>query len=185
MRRLNRKQAKLWVITVFLARVAMFSLPLYFILWINPSFAFLQYAVRDNVVYLSNAAGIEINVDGFDLNLNTINGPMIINIAEDCTGWKAVLAYVALVFAVPGTENRKRLIGLAGVPVIYAINVARIVFLVLVASNMGLGDFRLFHELLLKLGMSAAIFGAWYIWMAKTEVKIKAERFAAPFQFKR
>lgn len=163
--------------------MAVLSLPLYFILWINPSFAFLQYAVRDNVIYLSNAAGIAISADGFDLNLNTINGPMIIDIAEDCTGWKAVLAYVALVFAVPGTENRKRLAGLVGVPVIYAINVVRIVFLLLVAANTGLGNFRLFHELL-KIGMPAVIFGVWYVWMAKMEVKIKAEKFATLFPLK-
>ncbi len=175
--KLDKRQAKLWTVTVFLARVSLLSIPLYFILWANPSFAFLQYAVRDNVAYLLPFAGIETVPDGFDIPVSTVDGPMTINIAEDCTGWKAMLAYIALVFAVPNVENRKRLAGLIGVPVIYAANVARIVFLVFVAVNAGFDDFTLFHELFLKAGMSAVIFGAWYLWMVKTGVKIKTERF--------
>ena len=34
--RLNERQRRLWVVAVFLSRVAALSLPLYFILWVNP-----------------------------------------------------------------------------------------------------------------------------------------------------
>ncbi len=175
--RLNRKQGKLLTVVVFLARLALFSIPLYAVLWINPDMAPLQYAVRDETVLLAGFFGVDADVNGFDVNLSTVDGPMTVNIAEDCTGWKSVIAYMALVFAVPKVDNRKRLIGMIGIPVIYAANIIRIAFLLWTAASMGISEFRLFHEYLWKFGLSAVVFGAWYVWLVKTAGGIKAERF--------
>jgi exosortase/archaeosortase family protein len=175
--RLNREQGRLLTVIVFLARLTLFSIPLYAVLWINPSFAVLQYAVRDETVLLAGFIGVDAEVDGFDVNLNTVDGPMTVNIAEDCTGWKSVIAYIALVFAVPKVDNRKRLISMIGIPVIYAANIVRIAFLLWVATSMGISEFRLFHEYLWKFGLSMVVLGAWYVWLVKTAGGIKAERF--------
>ncbi len=175
--KLNREQGRLFTVVVFFKMLTLFYNTLYAILWINPNLAPLQYAVRDETVLLAGLVGVDAEVDGFDINLNTVDGPMTINIAEDCTGWKSAIAYMALVFAVPKADNRKRLIGMIGIPVIYAVNIVRIVFLLWTASSMGITEFRLFHEYLWKLGLSAAVFGVWYLWLMKTAGGIKAERF--------
>ncbi len=175
--RLTQEQGRLLAVVVFLARLALFSIPLYAVLWINPSLAPLQYAVRDETVMLAGLIGVDAEVDGFDVNIETVDGPMTVNIAEDCTGWKSAIAYMALVFAVPKIDNRKRLIGMIGIPVIYAVNIVRIAFLLWTAASMGIGEFRFFHEYLWKFGLSAVVFGAWYVWLAKTAGGIKAERF--------
>ncbi len=175
--RLNERQRKLWVVAVFLARVAALSLPLYFILWANPSFDPLQYAVRDNVLSAAKFAGVDANADGFYLNLKTVDGPVTIDIAADCTGWKSIAAYLALLLAVPKTSGKKRLIGLIGVPILYAVNVGRITFLLWVVVNMGFGYFRVFHEYLWKLGLSLAVLVVWYAWLTKIAGKIKTEKF--------
>ena len=175
--RLNEEQRRLWVVVNFLIRIMLLSLPLYAVLWTNPSFDFLQYAVRDNVVFIAKLIGVNADVDGFDLKLNTVNGPVTINIAADCTGWKSVVAYLALVLAVPKVSNKKRLFAFVGIPILYAVNVARIVFLVWVAVNMGFGYFRIFHEYLWKLGLSLAVLLVWYAWLTKIAGEIKAEKF--------
>ncbi|MBI4167466.1 MAG: exosortase/archaeosortase family protein [Candidatus Aenigmarchaeota archaeon] len=175
--RLDERQRKLWVVAVFLARVAALSLPLYFILWINPSFDSLQYAVRDNALSVAKVAGVNADVDGFDLKLDTVDGPVTINIAADCTGWKSAVAYLALVLAVPKISNKKRLLALVGIPILYAVNVVRIAFLLWVAVNMGFGYFRVFHEYLWKLGLSLAVLVVWYAWLTKMAGKIKTEKF--------
>jgi len=175
--RLNEEQRRLWAVLIFLVRLTALSLPLYFILWANPSLDFLQYAVRDNVLFVTNILGIDAKVDGFDLILKTVDGPVTINIAADCTGWKSAVAYAALILAVPGIRNKKRLAGLAGIPILYAVNVARIAFLVFVAVNMGFGYFRVFHEYLWKLGLSLAVLLVWYVWLTKIAREIKTEKF--------
>ena len=175
--RLNEQQRKLWVVLVFLVRIILLSLPLYLILWANPSFDSLRYAVRDNALFAANAAGVEADVDEFVLNLNTVDGPVSIDIAADCTGWKSAVAYLALLLAVPGVSNRKRLIGLIGIPVLYAVNVARIAFLLWAVVNMGFGYFQVFHEYLWKLGLSFAVLIVWYAWLTKIAGKIKTEKF--------
>ncbi|MBI1972361.1 MAG: exosortase/archaeosortase family protein [Candidatus Aenigmarchaeota archaeon] len=175
--RLNEKQRRLRTVLVFLTRITALSLPLYLILWANPSFDFLRYAVRDNSVLLAGAAGVSADVDGFDLKLNTVDGPVTINIAADCTGWKSAVAYMALVLAVPGISNKKRLVGLVGIPILYLVNVARISFLMWAVVNMGFGYFRIFHEFLWKLGLSLAVLAVWYLWLSKIAGRVRVEKF--------
>lgn len=175
--RLNEQQRKLWVVLAFLVRIILLSLPLYLILWVNPSFDFLRDAVRDNVLLVAKMAGVNADADGFDLKLNTVNGPVTIDIAADCTGWKSAVAYLALVLAVPGISNKKRLLGLVGIPILYAVNVARISFLLWVVVNAGFDYFRVFHEYLWKLGLSVAVLIVWYVWLTKIAGEIKSEKF--------
>ncbi len=175
--RLAAGQRRLWFVFSFLLRMAIFSIPLYAILWANPDMGFLQYAVRDHTVLIANLIGIKTEIDGFYINLNTVNGPVIIDIAADCTGWKSAIAYIALVLAVPKVDNKKRLLAMLAVPIIYAVNIVRIVFLIWTAVNMGFGYFRVFHEYLWKLGMSLAVLAIWYVWLTKMAGKIKPEKF--------
>ncbi|MBI4177551.1 MAG: exosortase/archaeosortase family protein [Candidatus Aenigmarchaeota archaeon] len=175
--RLNEKQRRLWVVLNFLARVTLLSIPLYAILWANPSFDFLQYAVRDHSLFLAKLFGVNADVDGFYLGLSTIDGPFTIDIAADCTGWKSAVAYLALVIAVPSVSNRKRLIGLIGIPIIYLANVTRIAFLLFVLTNAGFSYFRIFHEYLWKIGLSAIVLLTWYLWLTKIAGRVKPEKF--------
>ena len=175
--KLNSKQRRLWLVANFLIRVTLLSLPLYLVLWINPNMDFLQYSVRDNVLSLAGLFNINANVDGFSLNLKTVDGPVTIDIAADCTGWKSAVAYLALVLAVPKVDNKKRLMALMGIPILYAVNVGRIAFLLWVMTNFGLGYFHIFHEYLWKLGLSLAVLVVWYVWLTKIAGEIRVEKF--------
>ncbi|MBI2085517.1 MAG: exosortase/archaeosortase family protein [Candidatus Aenigmarchaeota archaeon] len=175
--KLSKEQSRLWYVFVFLVRIMLLSIPLYVILWANPSMEFIQYAVRDSAILAANLIGIETKTDGFYINLNTVDGPVSIDIGADCTGWKSAIAYLALVLAVPRVKNKKRLVAMVGIPIIYAVNIGRIVFLLWAAVNMGFGYFRVFHEYLWKLGMSLAVIAVWYVWLTKKAGKIKPEKF--------
>src|SRR4029077_47102 len=84
-------------------------------------------------------------------------------IADGCTGLSLVLIYVAAVLAFPAT-SRQRLSGLrVGVPVLFGLNLFRLVFLGWVgARNRSL--FETLHLVWFQLFFIAAVGAMWFAW---------------------
>ena len=75
-----------------------------------------------------------------------------------------MLAFIALVFA---TEFplRKKMKGLLIVPVVYLVNVLRIVFMFFFVSRYDIAYYSFLHATLWSWGLIAAILLLWLVWI--------------------
>jgi len=169
----SKRQKKLMEILLFLLKILIFAIPLHFIL-VFPGILFpFQEMVSMNVHFLLNFMGLEAARDGFLLTIAGGN-PFVFFISGDCTGWKSVLFLTALIFAVPGVLRKKRFIGLAaGMPLIYAGNIIRILVVVGTQQAFGTSAANLIHDYLWQAGLIAlvlVIWISWLVWAGKLEI---------------
>jgi archaeosortase B (VPXXXP-CTERM-specific) len=93
-------------------------------------------------------------------------GGFTVEIIEECTGLYETLIYAAAVFAFPTTLVKKG-IGIAlGVPILYAINVARIVFLVWIGRYYP-ETFDFMHLYFWQATLILMITSVWLLWIFK------------------
>lgn len=148
-------EKKLRETLIFLSKLIVLSMPLYFVIWFA-DLGWLQEIVSRTVSsFFGDSAqreGFQIVVDGFSFY-----------ISKDCTGWKGMLFLTALIFATKSSW-KNRLAGLAlGLPAVFAFNLLRIVFMIwLGVSNPEF--FGLFHDLLWQLSMIGAVLVLWLMW---------------------
>lgn len=162
-RELTPQQRRLYDTLVFLARLAALSLPVYAVVSSGLSLYSLQAAAasQSQWVFLSlgmeaSRSGAEMDVDGFRFF-----------VSEDCTGWKSMLFMTALVLAVPAVSWSKRLAGiLAGIPLLWAANIYRIVSVVLVQRASGVEAAMLYHDYAWQLLLAGVVLAAWLAWLS-------------------
>jgi exosortase/archaeosortase family protein len=165
MPKLTREQKRYWMVFQFLLRFLILSVPLYLLLWMNPSLLPLQRAVTDHSHILLTAIGLEVQSSDLVIMIGSCNA-FVIYIGPDCTGWKSMIAFFALVFATMGVTMRKRALGLlVGLPLIYAGNVMRIVLVVLIERTWGRGAATFFHDFLWQAGLTALVIFLWLAWL--------------------
>lgn len=163
--KLTPQQKRLWHTLLFLIRFLILVIPLYIILIFQISLLPLQFIVADHASLLLKFFGFEVVQEELILKVGT--EPFIFYIGEDCVGWKSMLCYFALIFAVLGVSLRKRLIGLlAGLPLIYLGNLARIFLVVLVQQVYGYSAAMFIHDWLWQAGLIALILILWIIWLS-------------------
>jgi exosortase/archaeosortase family protein len=164
---LNETQQRLWRVFVFLVRMIVLTVPLYFILSASGILLPVQYAAADSTFWLLESAGYPMAQYGTSL---VIEGQQhfAFFITEDCTGWKSMLFFFALVFAVTGIRMKKRLLGLAiGVPLIWLGNLARIFIIVWIQQGYGTGLAMLLHDIFWQAGLIALVLILWSVWFFK------------------
>jgi exosortase/archaeosortase family protein len=160
---LTPRQARMWKVLLFLARVAALSLPLYLIIWLGLDLMPLQLAAASQSAWLLGALGYQAVQEGVGI---TMGNGFAFFIIPDCTGWKSMLFLFALVFAVPGTALRKRLWGLAaGLPLIWLGNLLRIVGVVWAQSIWGTEAALSLHDTLYQAGLVAMVLAIWFTWL--------------------
>ena len=93
-------------------------------------------------------------------------GGFSVEIIEECTGLYEMLIYAAAVLAFPTTLVRKG-IGIAlGFPILYAVNVARIVFLLLM-GRFYRETFEFMHLYFWQTTLVLMIASVWFLWVFK------------------
>lgn len=163
--KLTKGQQKQWEILQFLLRLLVLSIPLYLILWLNPSMLHIQRAVTDHSHMVLTAMGLEVESTDLIIMIGTYR-PFVIYIGPDCTGWKSMVAYFALLLATMGVTMRKRALGLlAGIPLIYAGNIFRIVMVVVIEGTWGREAATFFHDFLWQVGLTALVIILWLAWL--------------------
>ena len=169
--KLTRAQKRQWEVLQFLIRFLVLSIPLYLILWFNPSLIPLQESVTDHSQLILKAMGYEVDKSSLLLMIGTCR-PFVVYIGPDCTGWKSMVAFFALIFATLGASMRKRILGLAvGIPLIYLGNLSRIVFAIMLEQSMGREVAMFFHDFLWQVGLTAWIIVLWLLWLKWDSVK--------------
>lgn len=149
----------------FLAKLNLFAVPLYAMLLLDVQFAALQSATRDITFYLLNVLGLSPSASGYLISIPIQNGNWAALINWDCTGWKSLLAFAALVFAT-GRPLKNKVHGLAVfLPLIFAVNIARIIFMFLYVRTFDIAYYQFVHAMVWSWGMIFVILLSWVVWM--------------------
>ncbi|MFH1420750.1 MAG: archaeosortase/exosortase family protein [Candidatus Aenigmatarchaeota archaeon] len=144
---------------LFLVRFTLLAIPFYIVGWLGISIGWLQDIVAKLTVLFLNAADIPAALSGTLITLPGFAG----YIAWDCTGWKSMVAFIALVVATD-TTWRKRLYGLLFLPAIFAINLLR-VFVTFYVAYTDFSMYSFVHSILWSWGLIAAILIIWVLWL--------------------
>jgi len=141
-------------ILLFLAKFLALSAPLYLIIWMKLDFFPLQVAVAQQVSALLGLVGVETTVSQYLVKGSNFT----LEIVEECTGWRDMLAFAALVFA---TRKGGKLKALLLLPVIYIANILRL------AATFVIGVYapeiaKFAHAILFQVGMLALVFSLWF-----------------------
>ncbi len=153
----------------FLILFNIFSIPLYIILLTGYSFPPLQFATAQAVDSFLNAFGIKSQLSGLIISVPEPSGSFAGHISWDCTGWKSMLAFAALVLATDAKRNKK-LLGLALIPIIYAFNIFRVTSVFALVSIFGAQYFPTIHAIMFSFAMVAFILLLWVAWLKHVNV---------------
>ena len=163
--RLSARDRRLLDTLYFLVRLLLLSVPLYLILSNTAVLQPLQEAVTAH----SHALITFLGMESVKTDLVIITGtcdPFAIFIGPDCTGWKSMLLFFALVFATLRVSMKKRLLGLAvGIPVLYAANIVRIAAAVAIQQAYGTQAALFFHDVAWQAGLTAVVVALWLAWL--------------------
>lgn len=155
-REIQRKKTlrkKLLKTLMFLVKFNLLAIPLYIVMWLNLSLPVLQN-------FLSYAAVTVINSIGYKIDPNNIE------ITMDCIGWKSMYVLTALVFATAKSDVKNKIkFLLFSLPVVFIINFARIISIILVAISYGLEAGMAVDSFLWSSGMIAVVLIIWYLWL--------------------
>jgi exosortase/archaeosortase family protein len=147
---------------IFLAKLIVLALPLYLILWFSVDMSWAQLIVADHSSLIMRLVGMDVSQRGTLLELEHIS----LNIDRDCTGWKAMLFFLALIIATPGRSKRRMVVGiLVGLLIIYFLNILRIVTIAAVGEVYGVETFSLVHTWFWQPSIILAVIGIWVLWL--------------------
>lgn len=116
--------------------------------------------VAGQVALLLGGIGMAASVEGYLVSY----GRVVLEVTSDCTAWKDMVAFVAMITAVPKVSWKKRLNGLALLPMIYAVNLTRLASL-LVLGNWKPEFLGLVHNVLWIGGTLLFMLLLWAVWL--------------------
>jgi exosortase/archaeosortase family protein len=149
----------------FLIKLNIFAVPLYALLVSGVTFAPLQALIADITMSMLAMAGYSPAISDLLISIPIKNGSWAAYISWDCTAWKSLLAFFALTMAAP-RPNKAKAIGLAVfLPLIFAVNIARIFFMFLYVSTFDLAYYSVVHDVVWSWGMIFAVLALWLAWM--------------------
>ena len=162
--RLSATDAKLLRILKFIIKFNLFAIPLYIILYEGWTLPWLQQAIANITTAILGALGYNPTANGLYISIPIRNGDWAAFISWDCTGWKSLLAFFALVMATDYPMKRK-LLGLLLLPVIFAVNLLRIVFMFFYVRTFDLANYQTVHTIIWSWGLILTIIALWLIWL--------------------
>jgi len=109
------------------------------------------------------------NLFGMDVSVQDryINAPRLaVEIIEECTGLYEIIIFIAAVLAYPATRREKTIGVAGGIVVLYALNIVRMVFLMMV-GNARPDWFDFFHVYFWQASLILMITSVWLLWIVK------------------
>jgi len=96
-----------------------------------------------------------------------------IDISRDCIGWKSMYSIFALVFATAGKIKDKLKFLVAWIPILFIINIFRVLITMLVGLNFGLQYLEIIHTFLWQEVMIFAVLAVFYLWLKKRKLLVR------------
>jgi exosortase/archaeosortase family protein len=87
-------------------------------------------------------------------------------IDTQCTGVTLMAVYIALVLAYPVSWKMRTLAIVAGIPILFAVNIARVVGVAWASELLPGQSFYLVHDYLFEFGMVFAVLMTWAVWLS-------------------
>jgi len=157
----TRLNTKLIKILKFSVVFNIFIIPLYFLTRNN--IYFLQLFTARVVTMFLNITGIRAGLSGLMITVPIKTGMFGGTIDWDCTGWKSILVFIALVVATP-TDWKKKLNAWIFIPLLYLANIMRVWFVFFFVSSFGVEKFEIIHKTLWSWGLIAVLLVCWIYW---------------------
>ncbi len=154
---------KLKDLLIFIVKLNVFLIPLYVMIYYRIDFTWLENVITRSVVGLLRASGIWATYFGNFISVPTPTGSFGGFITWDCTGWKSIIVFLALVFATPSSWTKK-LFSLVYTPFIMLINIFRIWFMFAYVHVFGLQNYDYIHHTLWSYGMVMFVILFWFAW---------------------
>jgi len=140
-------------------------MPFYAIIYFDVSFYPLQIAFTDFMASILKSMGYQVSKSEFFLFLGESQYP--IDISRDCLGWKSMYSLFALVFATHGLIKDKLKFLVVWIPVLFIVNIFRVLITMLVGLNYGFQYLEFIHTFLWQGAMIIALLLVWCIWLRK------------------
>ena len=124
---------------------------------------FIANIVKNFLIFLD----YEAKVEGENIIVIHKNILMQFEISFDSTGWKGLFLISALVFSTPAIKLKRKMKVLSlFLPIVFLINLIRIISTILIGINFGFESFRFWHIFLWSYGFLLIIFIFWASWCA-------------------
>lgn len=169
-----KRRKLLLAIAWFLVKLNLLAIPLYILLAINFSFPEFQSFLASILGNALNLLGYPTVVEGYYIGMFEIN--------MDCTAWKSMYLLAALAIATPAKKDEKIKFLLISLPLLFALNFARILTTIILAFQYGFEYLAIIHTFLWREGLIFAVIGFWYIWLRRTNYNIR--KLKIPFRWK-
>ncbi|HLD39116.1 MAG TPA: exosortase/archaeosortase family protein [archaeon] len=163
-RKISQRNEKLLHLLEFFVKFNLFAIPLYIILLSRFEWAWLEQFVVDIVTPMLQFLGLNPTTNGLMISIPIRDGSWAAVINWDCTGWKSMLAFFALVMAT-NFSLRRKLAGMVLIPVIFIVNLLRIVFMFFYVRTFDLANYQTVHAVVWSWGLIATIIVLWLLWL--------------------
>ena len=128
----------------------------------DPQFSWFMAATADITGFFLKLFGLSAQTGGRIVSLPNFS----VEIVGECTGLYEMLIFLAAIIAYP-SGWRKKLIGAGlGIPILYGINIVRMVFITLV-GNWSPKTFDFMHMYFWQVAMILIILSVWVLWIEK------------------
>lgn len=152
-----------------LVRVLLVFAGVYILLWATLWLAAYRGGLEPLMMFTARIAGASATLTGAEATVvgrRIFLADRILDVDIDCTAVQLMAVYAALVFAYPLSGARK-LCGLAlGLPVLFAVNVARLTAIAHLSDLLEGADFVFAHDYLFMVAMVAAVVALWASYLA-------------------
>jgi len=158
---LDERNMVLFDTLLFLVRFTVLAAPVYLLLWQGWDPVWLRSINATISSHVLNLAGLETASSGTFLSAPSI----LVDVSVDSTGWKSMIAVIALILATLNEDRRKRLYGIvAGVGIVFFGNIGRITSMVYAVEVLGV-EYEFIHTFLWRWGLTFLVFGYWALWL--------------------
>lgn len=128
----------------------------------NPQLTWLMVVTADLTGFFLKLFGLTVNISGRVVSLNNFS----MEVVGECTGLYEMLIFLAAMIAYPA-NYKKKLIGAGlGLPLLYIINIIRMVFIALI-GNWSPKSFDFMHMYFWQVAMILIIVSVWVLWIEK------------------
>jgi exosortase/archaeosortase family protein len=151
-------------ILIFLIKFNVFLIPFYLIILLDINFYPLQIGFANFIATILRDLGHNVEISNFIL---FIDNSYTIDISRDCIGWKSIYSLFALLFATHGKIKNKLKFFAIWAPVLFLINIFRVLITLMIGLNYGLTYLEIAHSFLWQEGMILIVVAIWYVWLKK------------------
>lgn len=148
---------------LFLFKFNILLIPFYAIIYLDLSFYPLQVSFTNLIASILGLLGYVVKTNDFFMFIGESEYP--IDMSRDCIGWKSIYSLFALVFATKGETKYKLRFLFQWSPVLFVINILRVLITILAGLNFGLQYIEVIHTFLWQEVMIIVLIIVFYLWL--------------------